>query len=365
MTTRKINRIIKQIIPFGVIWLVFGIIFLVIEYAATKGMDYSAHGAIKLNYQIVLFALPAVTLVGFIIGIIELLFINNLFAKKSFFFKVIGKLILYSFLLFVIICITYPIAASLELKTNILNVEVWTKFLKYLNSITFFSTGFQMAVSLIFTLFYYEISEKVGANAFWNFIIGKYHKPKNELRIFMFVDMKSSTAIAEKIGHQQYFKLLKWYYNIISEGVIKYSGEIYQYVGDEMVVSWKVSVAKNNENCIKGFFKMKDDLMKQKQLFINEFKDFPKFKAGIHVGEVTTGEIGRLKKDIIFTGDTLNTTARIQSLCNDFSVDLLVSESLLKILELEPIFSPKFIAHQKLRGKEKPVKLYTITKNPN
>ncbi|MCB4807722.1 adenylate/guanylate cyclase domain-containing protein [Tamlana sp. 62-3] len=365
MTSQKINRIIKQIIPFGVIWLLFGIIFLVIEHAATKDFHYSTNGAIKLNFKIVLFALPAVTMVGFIIGLIELLFINNLFTKKSFFFKVIGKLILYALFLFVIICITYPIAASIELKTTVLSTEVWTKFLDFLNSITFFSTAFQMAVSLIFTLFYYEISEKVGANAFWNFIIGKYHKPKNELRVFMFLDMKSSTAIAEKIGHKQYFKFLKWYYNIISEGVIKYSGEIYQYVGDEMVVSWKVSLAKNNENCIKCFFKMKDDLLEQKQLFINEFKDFPKFKAGIHVGEVTTGEIGKIKKDIIFTGDTLNTTARIQSLCNDFSVDLLVSEPLLKILELGPEFSPKFIAHQKLRGKENPVKLYTITENTN
>ncbi|WP_131453958.1 adenylate/guanylate cyclase domain-containing protein [Neotamlana sedimentorum] len=321
MISQKINRIIKQIMPFGIIWLLFGIIFLVIEHAATKDFNYSAHGAIKLNYQIVLFALTAVTMVGFIIGLIELLFINNLFTKKSFFFKVIGKLIIYSLFLFVIICITYPIAASIELKTDVLSAEVWTKFVDYLSSITFFSTGFQMAISLIFTLFYYEISEKVGANAFWNFITGKYHKPKNELRIFMFLDMKSSTAIAEKIGHHQYFKLLKWYYNIISEGVIKYSGEIYQYVGDEMVVSWKVSNNKRNNNCITCFFKMKDDLLKQKNVFINEFNDAPTFKAGIHVGEVTTGAIGRIKKDVIFTGDTLNTTARIQSLCNELSED--------------------------------------------
>ncbi|WP_407557670.1 adenylate/guanylate cyclase domain-containing protein [Winogradskyella sp. 4-2091] len=357
--TPKLKRNIKRVIPFGLIWLIFGIIFLIIEYAATKDFGYTINGVIKLDYKIVLFALPVVTIVGLILGIIELLFINQLFLKKSFLTKVIGKSIIYSLFLFIIICIAYPVAASIELKTNIFDEQILNKFSEFINSISFISTSFQMAVSLVFTLFYNEISEKVGPNSFSNFITGKYHKPKIENRIFMFLDMKSSTAIAEKIGHHQYFKLLNEYYNVISEAVITYSGEVYQYVGDEMVVSWKVSKNINN-NCIYCFFKMKHDLENRKSKFIDKYKVHPTFKAGIHFGEVTTGEIGRIKKDVVFTGDTLNTTARIQGLCNELSVDLLISSQLLNILNLDHPYSIKFKGNNELKGRKEVVDLYTI-----
>ncbi|MBT8314785.1 MAG: adenylate/guanylate cyclase domain-containing protein, partial [Maribacter sp.] len=141
----------------------------------------------------------------------------------------------------------------------------------------------------------------------------------------MFLDIKSSTSIAEKIGHVEYFELLKEYYHILSNAVIEYSGEIYQYVGDEIVITWNLSKGIMNNNCIKCFFKMKSDLKERQYWFEQKFGVYPEFKAGLHLGEVTTGEIGRIKKDIIFTGDVLNTTARIQSLCNDLQVDNLIS----------------------------------------
>lgn len=362
MVNPRLRRIIKRIIPFGIIWLIFGIIFLVVEYAATKDLENINNGVIQLDSSVILFALPAVTIVGLIIGIIELLFINDFFSKKSFLLKIIGKLIIYSTFLFIIICITFPIAASIELNVSVFDKQVLDKFKEYLGSIAFFSTGFQMSISLVFTLFYNEVSEKIGSSAFLNFIIGKYHRPKKEKRVFMFLDMKSSTSIAEKIGHHKYFNLLKEYYNILSEGVIKYTGEVYQYVGDEMVISWRVINENGDDNFIGCFFKMKEDLLKEKQYFLDNYGCFPTFKAGIHYGEVTTGELGKVKKDIIFTGDTLNTTARIQSMCNDFSVDILLSNYALSLLDINTKYSVKPLGKQKLKGKEETIGLFTIEK---
>ena len=73
----------------------------------------------------------------------------------------------------------------------------------------------------------------------------------------MFLDMKSSTTIAESLGHVKYFEMLKEYYSDLSDPIIKYSGEIYQYVGDEIVVSWKLKNGLQNNNCIQCFFAMK------------------------------------------------------------------------------------------------------------
>ena len=139
-----------------------------------------------------------------------------------------------------------------------------------------------------------------------------------------------------------------------------YAGEIYQYVGDEMVVSWKLKKGLKNNNCIKCFFAMKAVIKKQSKKYNEKFGLLPDFKAGFHFGKVTTGEIGAIKKEIIFTGDTLNTTARIQALCNTYKVDILISGELLKELKLHDKFSVKTLGENELRGRNERIELFTI-----
>ena len=94
--------------------------------------------------------------------------------------------------------------------------------------------------------------------------------------------------------------------------------------------------------------------------YINKFDLVPTFKAGLHLGEVTTGEIGVIKKDIIFTGDVLNTTARIQGLCNDYKVDLIISSDLIKKLDLDSKKRIKSLGETELRGRSEKVELFTM-----
>jgi adenylate cyclase len=101
--------------------------------------------------------------------------------------------------------------------------------------------------------------------------------------------------------------------------------------------------------------------MAQSETYIRDYESQPTFKAGLHCGEVTTGEIGALKKEIIFTGDTLNSTSRIQSLCNDYDVDILLSEDLLRVLHT-PLYQFHSLGKNELRGKLKNVELFTVTK---
>ena len=176
----------------------------------------------------------------------------------------------------------------------------------------------------------------------------------------MFLDMKSSTAIAERLGHVQYFELLREYYADLSDPTIQYAGEIYQYVGDEIVVTWDLKNGLDNNNCLRCFFEMKKAIERQSNKYKAKFGVVPTFKAGFHYGEVTTGEIGVIKKDIAFSGDVLNTTARIQGLCNQYEVDLLVSGELLSILQLSEQFQIKSLGVSELRGRDKSIELFTI-----
>ncbi len=327
---------------------------------AVRSADDVPASAIQLDLKIYIFATLAVVVVGLLVGTIEVLYLSNRFANKSLAYKVVIKTIIYASFLFIIIQLTFPIAASLELNTGLLDSRVWDKYLLFIKSKTYLSTNVQLAIELIVSLFYFEISENIGHGVMINFLTGRYHRPKEEKRIFMFLDMKSSTAIAEHLGHIQYFELLKTYYKDLSDAIVLTKGEIYQYVGDEVIVSWTIGNGVENHNCIRCFAGIKHDLKSRSTYYQHHFGLQPEFKAGLHCGEVTTGEIGALKKEIIFTGDTLNATSRIQSLCNQYGVDILISEDLVRELPTSSQFHFKSLGKSELRGKKENIELFTI-----
>ena len=356
------KRNISKILPFGVIWLIFACLFLWVEFAAIGNQENTPDAAIKITPSILAFALTGITIIGLLVGTIEVLFLSKLFEKKQFWQKIVAKFIIYILFFSFVILINYPIAASIELNTSVFHADVWAKYFNFFFSITHLSAIVQLGFSLLFSLLYSEVSENLGQNVLLNFFTGKYHKPISETRIFMFLDMKSSTTIAEELGHIKYFELLKSYYFDLSDAIIKNEGEVYQYVGDEIVMSWKFSKGIKNNNCVNCFFDMKAALEKKQEYYLKTYGIHPEFKAGIHFGEVTIGEIGVLKKDIFFTGDVLNTTARIQSLCNKYSVEFIASKKLIEHLNLGKNYSLSALNTEKLRGKTKLVDLVAIQK---
>lgn len=237
---------------------------------------------------------------------------------------------------------------------------MWNKYYAFFFSITHLSTILQLSFSLLVSLLYAEIGEHLGHHVLLNFFTGKYHKPISENRIFMFADMKSSTSMAEELGHIVYFDLLQSYYHDLSNAIIKNKGEVYQYIGDEIVISWKSEEGIRNNNCINCFFQMKKDLQAQKEQYVQKYGMYPDFKAALHCGPVTTGEIGALKKEIFFTGDVLNTTSRIQGLCAAYQTDLLLSKTLLNQLRLPSSYTVKMVDKVHLRGKTEPLAIATI-----
>lgn len=189
------------------------------------------------------------------------------------------------------------------------------------------------------------------------------HKPFSEVeRIFMFLDIRSSTTIAEELGHVQYFALLNDFFRDIAEPISNNKGYIYQYVGDEVVVSWTLDDGLTNANCLQCFFDIVDIMGKHAHKYVDKYGVRPSFKAGMHYGKVSTGTVGTLKKEIIYTGDVLNTASRIEGLCNKHEVDLLLSKSLVDMLPLNDTFQAKRIGEISLRGKTTEVMLFTVEK---
>lgn len=240
--------------------------------------------------------------------------------------------------------------------------EVWERAVTDLWGIdTLYSFVFWLFI-VLGTLIVLQVNDKYGPGVFLSFLLGKYFQPKREERIFMFLDLRSSTTIAEKLGEERYFNFIKDVFKDVTPAIIYAKGEIYQYVGDEIVVSWKMNNGIENANCLQCFFEVQSTLRRQNAYYEKNYDGVaPEFKAGLHYGYVMAGEIGVVKRDIAFSGDVLNTAARIQSKCNELGVDILFSKFLLDKLALKPhLFTPQRIGDMALRGKQQKVMLYTV-----
>lgn len=361
MLSPKVKRNIVRIIPFGVIWLVFSIVYTLLEKGLLGSLKNYPSTTNPYNFSRNIFFTPVFALfTGLAIGTFEVLYFNKFFVQKSFWKKIIYKALIYLATIIFFLTLTSIIANSLELQTTVSDQRVWNNARAFFTDYAFLSVGVYMAAVIIVSQFYAEVSENIGQVVLANFFTGKYHQPQEEERIFMFLDMRSSTHIAEKLGHIRYFEMLKAYYSDLSDPIIAYSGEIYQYVGDEIVVSWTLKNGLNKDNCIQCFFAMKAAVRKQAAKYHERFGLLPEFKAGFHLGKVTTGEIGVIKKEIIFTGDVLNTAARIQGLCNTYEVDILVSDSLIKKLDLAGPFQTRSLGENELRGRNEKIELFTV-----
>ncbi len=227
----------------------------------------------------------------------------------------------------------------------------------------FTATIAYMTFFIILTNFFLQINKKFGPGVILDLFTGKYHRPKDEERIFMFLDMKGSTAIAEKLGHEKYSQFIRNCYHDLTNIVLNYNAEIYQYVGDEVVLCWPIKKGLKKLNCLKAFFSYENVLKKREKFYLKKFGVAPKFKAGMDMGQVTVTEIGDIKRDIAYHGDVLNTASRIQENCNKFNQKLLISENIEQQLDSLNGFTKNFIGEITLRGKEHIVKVYGINLN--
>lgn len=214
--------------------------------------------------------------------------------------------------------------------------------------------------SILLITFVIQINKKIGPGNLIKLITGRYHKPRDEERIFLFLDLKDSTTIAEKLGHNKYSRMIQNCYHDLTDIVIKYKAEIYQYVGDEVVLSWDKLDEPNYLNSIKLFYSYKNKILERKNFYMEYFDVFPEFKGGIDAGIVTVAEVGDIKREIAYHGDVLNTAARIQDKCREYKKDLLISENFgTKINELNG-FNKKLIGEVTLKGKRHTIKIYSV-----
>ena len=113
---------------------------------------------------------------------------------------------------------------------------------------------------------------------------------------------------------------------------------------------------------MRACFAALDRLAALDPVYLRDFGVPVQCRAGLHCGPVLTGEMGSVKKEIVFLGDTVNTAARIQEFSRQSGDRVLASATLVDLVELPSGVNKRPLGDLRLRGKESEIVLYALEK---
>lgn len=351
--SKNLRKYLNLLWQSSLFWFLAFFIFFIIRFTGlkstleTKDPTFEFTLLRKLEYAFII-GVP----LGVIYSLIEFFFEKYLSKRTSIIIQLITKTVIY----FIALIILFTFVRWFFQYENNIEEEIergwWRLNVSFWIGVLFF-----LLASSIFSFIKIAI-EKFGKKNFMKMLLGTYKKPKEEQRIFMFLDLKDSTSIAEKLGHFKYSEFIQECFYDLNEVVPKHEAEIYQYVGDEAVLTWDYKKGLANNNCVSLYFSFQERLLSKSEFYNDKFGVTPKFKAGLHGGKLIVAEVGTIKKELAYHGDVINTAARIQSLCNDYNQSLIASETILNNLTSNPVVNSIELGEISLKGKENRLNLF-------
>ena len=216
---------------------------------------------------------------------------------------------------------------------------------------TFWISIIYSVVCVILVNLVFGIANIVGGRALLNFIIGRYHTPLEENRFVLFVDIAGSTGLAERLGGIAIHRLLDRTFRLLTLSVIDYRGEVLNYVGDEVIVTWPEKSGAVDCRPLQCFMAMRDELSRASSQLEREFGVVPRIRGSLHFGPVIVGEIGDLKRAIVFNGDVMNTAARLEELSRTVEGGFLASHAAMERFASLPPFAVRDLGRLPIRGR--------------
>jgi adenylate cyclase len=209
-----------------------------------------------------------------------------------------------------------------------------------------------------------DVNHLLGHNVLFHFLTGRYYRPRQEQRVFLFIDMEGSTELAERLGELEFHRLVNRFVVDLSEAIVAWRGEVHKYVGDELIATWRLRDGVAEARCVRACFEAFDRLAARAPFYRREFGAAIECRAGLHCGPVVAGEMGSVKREIAFLGDTVNTTARVKEFCRQTGDRILASAQLVDRLALPADISKRPLGDRHLRGKRSDVALYALERTP-
>jgi adenylate cyclase len=195
----------------------------------------------------------------------------------------------------------------------------------------------------------------LGFSTLKSLLTGRYVQPRREQRAFLLIDMKDSTGLAERLGPIRFHELLNEFFRDISDAALDCGAEIHKYVGDEAILTWPGGRALAEGDCLACAFVARDFIAAGAKRYRERYGVVPEFRAALHYGEIVAGEIGDVRREIAYVGDTLNVAARLLEASKTVGREVLVSAELLERTSLPPGVVAESLPTLTVRGRVAPL----------
>jgi adenylate cyclase len=303
----------------------------------------------------------ATLLAGLIGGAILVSYLQRWIRNNPYGQAIVFILLAFTLIICFVTILAYVTRASITGEESIRRQDLLYQLGVHIRSLRFLKDYFLWLFIVMCTIAGFLVNDKYGPGNLRKFFMGRYFRPKREERIFMFLDLRSSTYIAQVLGEQQYFNFIKDVIRDATPVILRHKGRVYQYVGDEITVTWSMTKGLHRLNCIRCPLEIRKLFNHRSSYYTAQYGVVPDFKAGLHCGPVMVGEIGLVKRDIAYSGEVVGTAARIQNRCNHLEVNLLISQDLKDLL---PWQSSRLVPEHKgdllIKGKMVNLALYTV-----
>jgi adenylate cyclase len=302
--------------------------------------------------------------IGLVLGIATAyfeFFLDKKWMKQRRLISIIAvRTIYYTFVVSLVIIVEIGAARMIKNQLAFPELLVNKEFNEYIYGGEFITSVFYALSLVVFVNFNYEINRKLGQGVLLSLITGRYHRPREIERVFLFLNLSNARQIIKQIGRMQFHEFINEVIYDITMPIITRKGIIYHYVDNEMVIKWKKTEGIRNANAIHCFFEMKERLMENHPTYLKKYGVIPEINGALHVGLVVKGEIGLIRSEIVYHGDTMNTTSRILDKCKSFSTDVIASSQLLELIDLPGNYTQRKCDDVLLRGKNTLVELFAV-----
>jgi adenylate cyclase len=353
---------LKQILIISLIWVVAGLFtalyefFFLANYPGVLETDAMLEFELKKN---IIAAMGGLFVGSILFSAMELFYFQRKVKREKFWIAVIKKMGLYTILLIGLLFGISLIYNSILSTRSISDPVAWNLTKDFILSKAFWHPVIPILLLASLSSIMIQFSERFGTNEMWKMLSGKYFNPKEERRIFMFLDLNSSTTIAEKLGNEKFYQYLNDFYHDIAPIITLFKGEVVEYVGDEVIITWTFPEGIVDTKCLACFMGFQQVIESKRATYLERYNEVPDFKAAVHCGSVMIGEMGKIKKTIKFSGDVLNTTARVEKICGNIGAKMVITDHLMSALT-KPGYPMEKISNINLKGKEKPMDVYRV-----
>jgi class 3 adenylate cyclase len=216
----------------------------------------------------------------------------------------------------------------------------------------------------LFAVMVLRVTTFIGGKNIFYLLVGKYHRPIWERKIFMFLDINGSSKIVDVLGPEKSNLLFGKFMFDASKPIVNNGGEIYRYQGDGFVATWDWEEGMNPTGSFQAIDDLYETVERERPEYEKSFGVYPDFRVGIHGGEVITCEEGDIRRNIAFYGDTINIAARMETKAKEVGVDCVVTSDIAKQFR-DTACRLTTLGEESVRGINRKITIYGFNRLPS